>query len=251
MSKRELIWNIKEYSEVDSTNDVLLTRSREGAKEGVVIYAHSQTKGRGRFGRTWHSPKGDGLYFSYLLKPKLAKEQLHLLSLTFGLGIAEGLYEFSSKKNKPLTLGLKWPNDIRIQKKKIGGILCEIEIDKENNPSVIVGIGINTNLIVEKLPENLHKDTTSLNNEGLGIIENKKLLDLLLKKQKQLYNELTNIGFRNISQRWMSFCDSLEEEVTLKDRQIKGKIIKINEKGYLVIKNDSGKLLEIFSNEII
>ena len=68
MSKRELIWNIQEYSEVDSTNDVLLTRSREGAKEGFVIYAHSQTKGRGRFGRTWHSPKGDGLYFSYLLK---------------------------------------------------------------------------------------------------------------------------------------------------------------------------------------
>ena len=106
-------------------------------------------------------------------------------------------------------------------------------------------------MIVEKLPENLHKDTTSLNNEGLGIIENKKLLDLLLKKQKQLYNELTNIGFRNISQRWITFCDSLEEEVTLKDRQIKGKIIKINEKGYLVIKKDSGKLLEIFSNEII
>ncbi len=249
--KKELVWNIQEFDEVDSTNDLLLDSSRKGAKQGMVIYANSQKKGRGRFGRTWYSPKGDGLYFSYLLKPKLTKEKLHLLSLVFGLGVAEGLNEFSNMRNKTLALGLKWPNDIRIFKKKVGGILCEIEIDKENNPSVIVGIGINTNMIVNRGPENLQNITTSLKNEGLGMIENKKLLYVLLEKQKELYNEFINFGFENILVRWMSFCDSLGEEVFVKDRKIKGKIIKINSKGHLIVKSDGGEMLEIFSSEII
>ena len=249
--KEEIVWNIQELDEVDSTNDFLLESSRKGAKQGTVIYADSQKKGRGRFGRIWHSPKGEGLYFSYLLKPELAKDKLHLLSLASGLGVAEGLNEFCNTKNKTLALGLKWPNDIRISKKKVGGILCEIEIDRENNTSVIVGIGINTNMIINRLPENLQNITTSLKNEGLGMIENKKLLYILLQKQKELYNELKNFGFENILERWMSFCDSLGEEVLMKGGKIKGKIIKINSKGHLVVKRDDGEILEIFSSEII
>lgn len=248
---KEIIWKIQEYTEVDSTNDMILNSSRNGAKEGLVIYAKSQKKGRGRLGRTWHSPKGDGLYFSYLLRPKLEKEKLHLLSLSSGLAVAEGLYEFSNKKNSSLSIGLKWPNDIRINKKKIGGILCEIEIDKNNNPSVTVGIGLNTNMPISNLPEKLHRKSTSLKNEGLGEIENKKLLYLLLEKQKQLYNELIYCGFEGIQTRWTSFCDSLGEQVSIKEGEIKGKIVKINSNGHLVIQKHTGELLAISSNEII
>ena len=251
MSKEELIWNVQEYKEVESTNDLILDSSRQGAKEGLVIYANSQKKGRGRLGRTWHSPKRDGLYFSYLLRPKLAKEKLHLLSLSSGLAVAEGLQQFSNTKNIPLSIGLKWPNDIRINKKKIGGILCEIEIDKKNNPAVTIGIGVNTNMIVSNLPENLHKNTTSLKNEGLGEIENKKLLYVLLEKQKQLYNELLYVGFEKIQERWTGLCDSIGEQVSIEESKDEGRIVKLNSNGYLVIQRDTGELLEIFSNEIL
>ncbi|MED5579706.1 MAG: biotin--[acetyl-CoA-carboxylase] ligase [Nitrospinota bacterium] len=251
MSKKELIWNVQEYKEVESTNDIILDSSRQGAKEGLVVYAYSQKKGRGRLGRTWYSPKRDGLYFSFLLRPKLSKEKLHLLSLSSGLGVAEGLQKFSNIKNKPLSIGLKWPNDIRVNKKKIGGILCEIEIDKEKNPAVTIGIGVNTNMNVRNLPDDLRKNTTSLKNEGLGEIENKKLLYTLLEKQKQLYNELICTGFEKIQARWTSFCDSIGERVYIKESKDEGRIVKINSNGHLVIQKEAGELLEIFSNEII
>ena len=117
---KTLNWRIETIEEASSTNDLVSARARQGEASGLVVRAISQTKGRGRQGRSWFSPPGGGLYFSALLRPDGEPGISSLLTLILGVAAAEGLREATG-----LRIGLKWPNDLRVDGKKIGGILCE------------------------------------------------------------------------------------------------------------------------------
>lgn len=127
--------------------------ARAGAPAGTVIVAQSQTAGRGRLGRTWWSPPGDNLYLSYLHRLRLAPNQLGGLTLDVGLAVAEALDALG------LPAGLKWPNDVIVRGRKLGGLLAELHTGVPGGDAVVVGVGLDLN--TQAFPAELEDIATS------------------------------------------------------------------------------------------
>lgn len=145
--------------QTDSTNRVAREEVLAGAAAGTVVWADSQVDGKGQYGRSFSSPPG-GLYFSLILRPELAPERLPLITLATGLACRDVLARMYS-----LEILLKWPNDLFLHGKKVGGILCENFFDNRRSPSpatVIIGVGINANGSSIDFPEQLHGLVTTI-----------------------------------------------------------------------------------------
>ncbi len=134
------------HASIGSTNDRALAWAREGAPHGAVVTADEQTAGRGRLGRRWASPAGEGLYASVVLRPTAYfgavagsrgwSPQWSALGLAVGLGLYEGLARWLPQ------IRLKWPNDLLVERRKLAGVLCETRW-QGSMPDVVVGFGIN------------------------------------------------------------------------------------------------------------
>jgi BirA family biotin operon repressor/biotin-[acetyl-CoA-carboxylase] ligase len=146
------------FFKTDSTNRVALELGHAGEPEGAVVLAEEQTAGRGRAGRVWHSDRGTGIYVTLLLRPKLAPVQAPLLTMMAGLSAHSAMQALTG-----LTVDLKWPNDLIIRGKKVGGILAEMHAEPSQVRFVIVGIGLNVNQ--DKFPGELASIATSLRAE--------------------------------------------------------------------------------------
>ena len=134
-----LKFDFEHYDSVGSTNDDIRLRAKAGAKEGLVISADEQTKGKGRRGRAWASEKGTSVSTSLLLRPNLSARNTATITLVSALAVARMVEKISGEK-----AFIKWPNDVIISNKKVCGILCESEITNSETPDfVVVGIGIN------------------------------------------------------------------------------------------------------------
>lgn len=141
---------------VSSTNDVLRERAAEGAPHGLAVWASEQTHGRGRLGRSWHSPAGASLYFSLLVRIRPG-QGVELLPLAAGLAAAETVESLSGAPVR-----LKWPNDLLLGDRKLGGVLCEGVLTDGRVVAAVVGIGINVSLQTSDLPDSIAEIATSL-----------------------------------------------------------------------------------------
>lgn len=128
------------FGEVDSTNAKLRTLARGGARAGTVVLAEGQTAGRGRRGQEWFSPSGVNLYASVLLRPALGPPELPVFSLIAPLAVADALRDFG------VSAGIKWPNDLLVNGKKVGGTLVECAMRGDEIEYVILGVGVNLNV---------------------------------------------------------------------------------------------------------
>ena len=128
---------ILRFDSIDSTNLEAIRHAKAGAPEGLCVVAREQTRGRGRLDRAWESPKDAGLYLSAILRPQIAIEQWALITLMAALAVGDALL-----KSCGLRVDIKWPNDIFVHNRKLGGILAEA-IETDRGPAAIVGIGIN------------------------------------------------------------------------------------------------------------
>ncbi len=131
---REIVY----LESVDSTNRAARDLAAQGAKEGTLVIARTQTAGRGRRGRGWESPADEGIFMSLILRPQAHPSQVALLSLRTALAVAEGIRDATG-----LDARIKWPNDVVCQGKKVVGMLLEMDADEERVRSVAAGIGIN------------------------------------------------------------------------------------------------------------
>ena len=123
---------------VDSTNRAARSLAAQGAPHGTLVVAETQTAGRGRRGRGWVSPAGEGIFMTLVLRPQAHPSQVSLLSLRTALAVAEGIREATG-----LDARIKWPNDVVCGGKKIVGMLLEMDADEERVHSVVAGVGIN------------------------------------------------------------------------------------------------------------
>jgi BirA family biotin operon repressor/biotin-[acetyl-CoA-carboxylase] ligase len=146
---------IHSFSSCPSTNNLAKRLAQEGSAEGTVIIADEQTEGRGTKGRSWHSPQGQGLYASVILRPRRA--DLSLLPLLAGVACVEAI-----GKAAGLRAALEWPNDIVWEHRKLGGILCEGEFLGNAVRFAVLGIGLNINQKREDFPAALKRTATSL-----------------------------------------------------------------------------------------
>ncbi len=174
-----------------STNDLAAERARAGAPAGLVVAADAQTAGRGRLGRTWHSPAGDNLYLSILLRPTRPPAEIPPLTLLVGGAVARALAGLG------LAPRLKWPNDVELvdetgRRRKVAGILTEMASAGANALHVVVGIGLNVNGL--EFPPELAERATSLRRALGRQIDRVALLAALLDALEPLYEEFERHG---------------------------------------------------------
>jgi BirA family biotin operon repressor/biotin-[acetyl-CoA-carboxylase] ligase len=217
---------------VGSTNDEIRTRAEAGAPEGLIILAHRQTEGRGRRGAAWFSPPGESLAFSVLIKPTEPKALWPRLALATGLAVAEALEQFI-----PL-VGIKWPNDIWIGRRKIAGILVEAGKD-----FAIVGIGLNVN--TTDFPPEVSETATSLALETGNPISRPEVLAAIIRN---LNNRRHQIGtdFHQVIDAIRLRCVLTGNAVSLltPNGPRTGVVEKISSKGELILRTHGG--LETF-----
>ena len=165
---------------VGSTNAEVRKMAEDGAKDGLLVVADSQTMGKGRRGRTWESPRGTNLYFSMLLKPNFAPDKASMITLVTAYSVAKVIREMTGLDAK-----IKWPNDIVVGKKKVCGILTEMSMERDYIHHVVVGIGINVN--EETFPVELEEMATSLKNEKGSLVSRANLLSAILLQFEEDY----------------------------------------------------------------
>ena len=246
-NEKTLDWRIETVDETSSTNDLVSARAREGEPGGLVIRAISQTKGRGRRGRSWFSPPGSGLYFSALLRPGGESGISSFLTLLLGVAAAQGLAEATG-----LPVGLKWPNDLRVRGKKIGGILCEY-IDLPNQlPAIVAGLGLNLTTQETDFPSELRESASSVLLSGGRVPDVEHLLHLILKRIAFWYKEYESSGFEAVREQWLRLCDNLGEMVLVRvaDETFSGKNNGIDEAGRLLLEKADGSTQRITSGEV-
>ena len=141
--------DIRVFEETTSTNDVIERLARDNVQEGVVVFAESQTKGRGRLGRRWISPSRKGLWFSLLLRPKLRPQETTQLTVAAATALRRAIEAQTGLKAE-----IKWPNDILINGKKVAGILTELSAELDRVKHIILGIGVDVNLGARSSPRN-------------------------------------------------------------------------------------------------
>lgn len=148
------LWRVSVFRETGSTNDLARRAAEGGEPEGLVVFAESQTRGRGQFGRVWDSRPGVGLWFSVLLRPRWSGETLPLMTPLVAVALARALAQ------RAVPVRIKPPNDIYHDGRKLAGILSEARSGRE--PFVVVGIGINVNHARADFPLELQTSATSV-----------------------------------------------------------------------------------------
>ena len=229
---------IIELDTVGSTNNYAADlRSKTIVQNGTVILAHEQTNGRGQRDRKWHSSAGKDLTFSIILYPgSLSAEKQFYLSRAISLGIVDHLRSLISA-----SVRIKWPNDIFVDDKKIGGILIENEIQGEDIVASVVGIGLNVGYADSQV-DFIH---TSLDHGAAKKTDLKKLLKGLLLCLERRYNELRTGKFHRLAHDHSNalYLKGRWTEFSLRGKVIRARILDVEDDGRLIIETDSGDVI--------
>ena len=176
--------DLHHFYKIGSTNTAAMAGAAEGAPEGSVFLAEEQTAGRGRGANAWQSPRSTGIYSSVIFRPSLPPSEVLILSLAAGLAVQAAIQQVDSRIN----VDLKWPNDLLIERKKICGILTEMNAEATRVRYIVVGIGINVNQ--SSFPKELA--ATSLRLATGSEWSRVELIGALLKSLDREYRELVN-----------------------------------------------------------
>lgn len=148
---------IEHHTQVASTNDIAIARGKAGAAEGTLVIAEHQTAGRGRYGRKWVAPPGKCLLVSVVFRHRLLSDQVPLPNFIGAIAIARAI-----QKTHGLDARIKPPNDVRIEKRKVAGVLTEFAYDAQQQPFFVLGFGVNVNIVLEDFPTELRDTATSV-----------------------------------------------------------------------------------------
>ena len=168
------------FDKVDSTNNKAKQLAEAGEPDGTLVVAETQCAGKGRRGRQWLSPKGTGIWMSLVLRPEITPGQAAMLTLVAALAVSEGIAVATGLKT-----GIKWPNDIVMNGKKLCGILTEMNTEMGDINYVVVGIGINVN--TQDFPDDIKSTATSLALEGKQPVKRSRLIHTILQAWEQYY----------------------------------------------------------------
>jgi BirA family biotin operon repressor/biotin-[acetyl-CoA-carboxylase] ligase len=220
-------FTIHHYSELESTQTTAkYFLLEENAEEGTVIIADQQTTGYGRQGKKWESPVGN-LYFSLILKPEdKPLSDYGQLGFVIAVAVQKALHALFSS----LSLSLKWPNDILIEHKKVGGIIIEAE-----QKGVVIGMGININSAPDA--------AISLNDCNVSMPETEEVLKAILKSVWETYSQWLTDGFDTIKESWTKYAYQLGEMIERND--VKGQFIGISDEGAMLVKDKSGLIQKV------
>jgi len=236
------------FDTLDSTNRRAREEALRGAEEGLVVIADSQTRGRGRMGRSWSSPAGVNLYFSILMRPPLPPERVPQLTLLAGVSSARAVRRITG-----LEARLKWPNDIFISGRKAAGILAEMEGEVSRVQFVILGIGVNANWDRDRMPEELRETATSLRAEAGREFDRNTLANEILDDLEKDYDLFRQQGFsKKNREEWnrLSLVNGKQVTLTFLDHKISGEIKELDEDGALLFVDEEGRPRRFMAGDV-
>lgn len=232
------------FRKVFSTNNIAKFMANQGSPEGTIVISEIQTNARGRSGTKWESPEG-GIWMSIILRPELEPAKASLITLATGVAIAKTI------RKSGINARIKWPNDVLIGGKKISGVLTEANITLNKLDYVIVGVGIDTNLNIEDLSEDLKAGATTLHDEmEIEKVDENIVIASFLKEFEEIYKLYADQQIEEILKDWRDLSDTIGKyvEITqaLGERSI-GYAVGINKEGSLIIEKADGTLEKIIS----
>ncbi len=254
-------------AQTDSTNNDIRLLAMEGAPEGCIVSADMQTAGRGRRGRSWESPAGSSLLFSILLRPDIEPDAAPQITLLMAMAVTKAVRRMTG-----LEAMIKWPNDIVVNRKKVCGILTEMQLKDGAIDYVVVGTGVNinqtsipeeleqsaTSLLLEKSrmpgerPENSDKDGID-ETEFVKLLDREELLEHILTAFEGYYELfLQKQDLSYLMKEYNLWLVSLDKEVKVLDPQgeFTGISKGINEKGELLVELPDGEVTAVYAGEV-
>ncbi|RJP29612.1 MAG: biotin--[acetyl-CoA-carboxylase] ligase [Candidatus Omnitrophota bacterium] len=231
------------FDHLSSTMEVALQLGLKNAPEGTLVLAEGQSKGRGRLGRSWISPKFKGIYLSVILRPKISPNAIPVITLLSAVSICEAIHNITG-----LSCQIKWPNDVLIANKKVSGVLTELNAEADQTSFVIIGAGINVN----NDKKDLIASATSLKEHKKSPIDRVKLLQEVLARLEHNYIIFQKGSSAPVLERWREFSSTLNRRIRINSYRlhIEGQAIDIDSDGALMIREDSGIIRKVTAGDI-
>lgn len=234
------------FDELASTNDTAKQLAEEGAAHGEVVIAERQTAGRGRRGRGWISPPGRNLYFSVVLRPDLPPQRAPEITLVASVALCHAV------RRAGADAGIKWPNDLVVDDRKLCGILTEMAADPDRVQWVVLGAGVNLNTRPGDFPEELRSIATSVAAERGQPVPRALFAAAAFALLEEWLDRHAEGGFAAVRDEWRVLSDTLGREVrvTAEGREIRGLAEDVDESGALLVRTGGG-LEAVRSGEVM
>ena len=234
------------YDETDSTNNQAKAAGEKGEVHGTLFVADRQTAGKGRRGRGWESPSGNSVSVTILLRPEIPPVKAPMLTLVMALAVADGIRDVLG-----VDAGIKWPNDIVLNKKKICGILTEMSTEIDYINYVVIGVGINVNQ--ETFPDEIKETATSLKVETGKPVKRAGVIAAVMERFEQYYEQFVQQeDLSGIREAYEACLVNRDRDVRVLDpagayeAHAKG----INDTGELIVVLPDGTEREIYAGEV-
>ncbi|SPD73026.1 Biotin--acetyl-CoA-carboxylase ligase [uncultured Desulfobacterium sp.] len=236
---------IEYFKVLGSTNTKAKELAEGGAAEGSLIIAESQTDGRGRRGRSWLSPAGEGIYATLILRPAMSPAGAPKITLMTAVAVADAILSVAE-----LDVQIKWPNDIMVKGRKLAGILTEISTEMDSINYIVVGLGLNVNN--PDFPEELANQATSILIETGRSPSRLCLLKAYLEQFEKYYRMFIQGHFKEIMKRWKELSEIIGREIMIDvvGESHLGKVVDIDDDGVLILQNGKGEIHRIFSGDV-
>ena len=235
--------------ETPSTSQVARDLAFKGCPEGTLVLAESQAAGRGRKGRAWVSPHGKGIYLSVVLRPPLSPGELPRLAVLTAVAAAEALEGVSR-----IPVSVKWPNDLILGNRKIGGILLESHAELDMVDFVVVGLGINVSATEEDFPGKLRGQATSLLLSTGQVFSRIPVIRSFLLLFDGYYRKVNSGGFSAVRDRWMALSGLFGRRVAVAGAgsSVTGVALGLDDAGILLIRQEhTGEIRQVYSGDLI
>jgi BirA family biotin operon repressor/biotin-[acetyl-CoA-carboxylase] ligase len=233
--------DVRRFAELDSTNRHALELARQGAPEGLVVVADHQTAGRGRLGRSWEAPRGSSLLLSVLVRPSLAPERLHLTTVAVALAAADACEEVAGFRP-----ALKWPNDLVVDDRKLGGILAEVP----EPGAVVVGLGLNVTW--SQPPDGLEAIGVAMNQVAGTDVDRERVLAAILVNLERRYQQLREAPDALVTA-YRRGCSTIGRDVRveLASGAFTGTAVEVNDDGHLVVDDRDGARRVVAAGDVV
>ena len=234
------------FDTIASTNTAAKKMAAAGAPEGTVLIADLQTGGRGRMGRSFHSPAGCGIYMSVILRPACPAKQLMHLTCAVAVATSDAIEQVTG-----LRPGIKWTNDLVFGRRKLGGILTELSLDRNGCVDyAVLGVGINCCQTVGDFPEELRDIATSLQLCTGKPVDRAAIAGAMIETFERMNQTLTDP--RLFMTRYRTDCITIGQQISLLrgDEVRHGTALNVDEGGALMVKFDDGHIEAVNSGEV-
>lgn len=236
------------FKEVMSTNTVAKFFSENDAPNGLVIISEKQTNAKGRSGKPWESPLG-GVWLSIILSPPIEQNKIPIITLATGLAVERAFERLGITNSE-----IKWPNDVLIDDKKVCGILTEAIAKFNTIERVIIGVGIDVNIDVDKLPEELQEGTGSLKNSTGKEYDENEVIRIFLEEFEKIYELILAGEFEAVLKEWRKKSYSIGKNVEVRTpfaRPYDAYVVGVDSDGILIVEKGDGTLEKVISGECI